>query len=95
MNWEHELFEATQDIRTLSCEEIDDRIDRGKKNAKQILSEIDLSQMSYLLSATNLIRTQLEKGIVSEAELLRVSSSKLVRAILKEQKKRKWWQFWK
>jgi len=84
-----ELFEATQDIRTLSCEEIDNRIDRGKKNTKQIISKIDLSQISDSLSARNLIRKMLEEGIVSQADLLRMSSSKLIRTILEKEKKSK------
>ena len=42
-----ELFIATPDIRLLSSEEMDNRIGRGAKRAKQILSGSDLTKTGH------------------------------------------------
>jgi len=51
------IFKSTSDIRSLSSEEIDILINRGRQDAKQILSKLDLSQISDSINITKHIRT--------------------------------------
>lgn len=55
------LFKSTSDIRSLSSEEINILIDRGSQDAKQILSKLDLSQISDSINITKHIRTILSQ----------------------------------
>lgn len=80
------LFKANSDIRSLSSEEIDRLIERGKREAEKILSEVDWEQISGSFSA--FIRKQLQDKTLSEADLSKMSGSKFIRGIIDKQKKR-------
>jgi hypothetical protein len=83
------LFRASLDIRSLSLEKMDSLIENGRKEAVEILSELDLSKIADSLSANNLIKRLLEEGAVTEDYLLQMSDSKLVRKILEKRIQRK------
>jgi len=65
---------------------MDNLIDKGIEDAKQRLSQVDLSKLAFLNSATYLIRKILKDGLFSKDELLEFTGSKIVRRIIMQQK---------
>ena len=82
-----QIFRSTSDIYSLTIEEVDSLIDRGKEEAKQKLPSVeDLSQIAYLHSATYRIRKLLKDGLFSVDQLLEFTDSEIVRRIIMRQK---------